>query len=350
MGNSNRSELHILVKKMHLLWNLSGLAILLLVLITFTASAEEIDLRLGDVSMNKLPFIMAYDEGIFKDNGLDLVPKFTRSSVEIIRRSGVDVPDDFIIGSNSNTPMSVGGAAPAIVRFATRAGATDPLILGSTHFVERWRIVGRPDITSAEQIKGKRIGYSGFGAVSHMAAILFIQAMGWDPQFDVSLMSDALGVEALREGYVDVSIGPELHATMAIDAGFPVIVDLADYNLTAAGSAFQVDREWFEKNPDEARRFVKSAVEAVALLKTNKEAAFRTIRKWYQMDDMELMEHFYEEAAKVPRKPYAPIEGIRAVLKIYDSHEMRKYTAERFINDNFVRELDESGYIDGLYE
>ena len=50
---------------------------------------EQLKLMLGDVSMNKLPFVMAYDEGIFKDNGLDLVPKFSRSSVEIIRKSGM---------------------------------------------------------------------------------------------------------------------------------------------------------------------------------------------------------------------------------------------------------------------
>ena len=47
-------------------------------------------------------------------------------------------------------------------------------------------------------------------------------------------------------------------------------------------------------------------------MKTDKDAAFETMRKWYQMDDPELMEHFYD--------------------------------------DSFVKELDESGYIDSLYE
>jgi hypothetical protein len=42
-------------------------------------------------------------------------------------------------------------------------------------------------------------------------------------------------------------MGPELHATMAIDAGFKEVVDLADYNLPIAGSSFIVDREWYRK-------------------------------------------------------------------------------------------------------
>lgn len=310
----------------------------------------QLKLMLGDVSMNKLPFVMAYDEGIFEDNNLDLIPKFTKGSVDIIRKSGIVVPDEFILGKDEQTPIKVGGAAPSIVGLTTRAGGADPIIIGSTHPTERWRIIGKSEINSAEQLKGKRIGYSGYGAVSHMAAISFAQAMGWDPQYDWSMMSGALGVEALDKGYVDAIMAPELHASMGIDAGYSVIVDLGDYNLPMAGSSFLVDREWLKNNREAAKQFVKAAVQAVAMLKTDKDAAFRAMGKWYQMKDPEVMEMFYDEASKVPSKPYPPVEGLKKMMEIYDSHEMRKYTVEHFYDDSIVRELDNSGYIDSLYK
>jgi ABC-type nitrate/sulfonate/bicarbonate transport system substrate-binding protein len=290
---------------------------------------EPLKLRLGDVSMNKLPFILAYDAGIFEQNGLNLQPMFTRGSVNIIRRSGVEVPEEFILKGDEVTPIRIGGAVPSIVRLTTRAGAPDPIILGSSHLVS---------------------GYSGVGAVTHMYAVTFALEMGWDPRFDISLLADALGVEALKNGHIDAMIGPELHSTMAIDAGFRELEDLSTYNIPIAGSAFLVDRGWLRNNRDMARRFIKSAVEALAMLKTDKDASFQTMAKWYQLDEPELMEHFYDEAAKVPRKPYPPVEGIRKVMELYDSHEMRKYTLEHFYDDTFVRELDDSGYIDSLYE
>jgi NitT/TauT family transport system substrate-binding protein len=311
---------------------------------------EPLKLRLGDVSMNKLPFILAYDAGIFEQNGLNLQPMFTRGSVNIIRRSGVEVPEEFILKGDEVTPIRIGGAVPSIVRLTTRAGAPDPIILGSSHLVSRWRIIARPDISSVQQLRGMRIGYSGVGAVTHMYAVTFALEMGWDPRFDISLLADALGVEALKNGHIDAMIGPELHSTMAIDAGFRELEDLSTYNIPIAGSAFLVDRGWLRNNRDMARRFIKSAVEAVAMLKTDKDASFQTMSKWYQLDEPELMEHFYDEAAKVPRKPYPPVEGIRKVMELYDSHEMRKYTLEHFYDDTFVRELDDSGYIDSLYE
>ncbi len=338
-------------------YRVTALACLLSVLPVFAAfpanseeQAAELKLMMGDVSLNKLPFVLAYDAGIFEKNGLNVTPVFTQGSVDIIRRSGIDVPEKFILKGDTQTPIKIGGSCPTIVSLTARAGRWDPMILGSTHLTSRWRIVSRPDIGSAEELKGKRIGYSGYGAVTHFVAISFAEAMGWDPILDWSMIAGGLGVDALQLGHVDAFIAPELHATMAVDAGFKVLVDLQEYQLPVAGSALLVDRGWLEDNRDAARRFVKSAVEAIAMLKNDKQATFRTLRKWYQLKDPKLLEHFYLEVEKMPRKPYPPYEGIKRVMEVYDSHEMRKYTSGHFYDDSFVRELDESGYIDSLYQ
>lgn len=315
-----------------------------------SAQPPELKLLLGDVSLNKLPFVMAYEEGIYKKNGLNVRPMFSRGSVDIIRRSGVNIPEEFIFSGNGQTEIKIGGASPTMVRLTTKTGSWDPIILGSTHRVSRWYIVSRDDITTPEQLKGKRIGYSGIGAVTHLVAISFARHMGWDPDLDWSMMGNGLGVEALQKGYVDAFIAPELHTTMAVKAGFKVLLDLGEYEFPIAGSSILVDRNWLKDNPDAARSFVKSAVEAIALIKNDKQAAFRTLDKWYQLSEPEIQEYFYREAKKLPRKPYPPYAGIKKVMDIYDSHEMRKYSAEHFYDDSFIRELDESGYIDSLYE
>ena len=91
--------------------------------------------------------------------------------------------------------------------------------------------------------------------------------MGWDPQFDVSLMSDGLAVEALQNGYIDAFVADNMHGTMAMAAGYRVIVDLADYSFPTAGSSLMVDREWIKNNDDAARKFIKASIEAVAPVK-----------------------------------------------------------------------------------
>jgi len=90
--------------------------------------------------------------------------------------------------------------------------------------------------------------------VTHFVALSFAEHMGWDPILDWSMMGNGLSVEALHKGYVDAFIAPELHTTMAVAAGFKVLVDLGEYKFRIAGSAFLVNREWLKDNWDTAGR------------------------------------------------------------------------------------------------
>ena len=85
------------------------------------------------------------------------------------------------------------------------------------------------------------------------------------------------------------------------------------------------------------------------MMKRDKTYAFQSIGKWYQFNDYEIQNIIYNGAAEMPRKPYPAVDGIRNVMSLYDSNIMRRYTAEDFYDDSFMRELDESGFIDGLY-
>lgn len=321
---------------------------------TSTVGAQEnlIKLRvgLGDVSLNKVPFVAAYEAGIYKKNGLDVEQFITPSAADVARRSGVIVPKEFIRAGGRDTPIVIGGGSPLIVRWTTDARADDRVVVACTDPVVRWRIIARPDIASIEQLKGKRLGYSGYGAVTHFVALTFSKMMGWNPEQDLSLMAGANTMDALKSGRVDAIIASELHETMALSAGYKVLVDLAKYNIPNAGSGVSVSRAWLKDNQETARRFVKSTVEMIALVKRNKQAAFGAIGKWYNVTDREKQEHFYREVSNLPRKPYPSVNGIKKVMEIYNYHEMRRYKPEDFYNDSFVRELDKSGFIDSLYD
>ena len=64
---------------------------------------------------------------------------------------------------------------------------------------------------------------------------------------------------------------------------------------------------------------------------------------------METKRKMYASVEALPAKPYPAVDGIKLMMRIYDSPEMRKYQAEDFYDDSLMRELDESGFIDSLY-
>ena len=321
---------------------------------TRSAGAQEqpvkIRVGLGDVSLNKVPFVTAYEEGIYKKNGLELEQFVTPSAADVARRSGINVPQEFIRPSGRETPIVIGGGSPLIVAWTTNAQAEDRVILACTDPIVRWRIISRSDITDVQQLKGKRLGYSGYGAVTHFVAIVFAKTMGWNPDRDLSLMSGANTMDALKNDRVDAFIASELHETMAVAAGFKILVDLGKYNFPNAGSGVNVSRAWLSNNQEAARRFIKSTVDAVALVKQDKKVTFNAMAKWYNVTDPKKQEYFYREVLNLPPKPYPSVDGIKKVMEIYNYHEMRRYKPEDFYDDSFIRQLDQSGYLDSLYK
>ncbi len=306
-----------------------------------------VKIALGDVEIHKVPFMIAKDQGIYEKNGLDADVFFTTGAAEFARRSGVNVPPQYVKGDEA--PIVISGGTPLTVRVATDIRFWDHVILATTDPIVHRQIIVRPEIESVEQLKGKRIGFSGFGSMTNFIALNLCKRMGWDPNFDVSLMAGALVVDGLQDGRVDAIVGDNLHGTMALAAGFKPLVDLRTWNLPIAGSGIRTTKTWVRENPEAARRFVKSMVEAIALFKKDPGIAHESMRTWWNVNDPEKLRSIYADGADLPRKPYPSIEGIRKTMETYDSHEMRQHKLEDFYDDSFLRELDRSGFIDSLY-
>jgi NitT/TauT family transport system substrate-binding protein len=310
-----------------------------------------LEVRLGDVSLTKLIFLVAYDAGIYAKNGLAVQQFITPRAAEVVRRSGVVVPPQFIReGTGDDVPITIEGGSPRLVSMTTSALSTDRVIIATTDNTARFHIISRSDITKPEQLKGKRLGYTEFGAITHLMAIEFAEKMGWDPDRDISLMSDGTAFDTLKNGHEDALVGDEILQASAAKLGYRDLLDLSVYHIPLAGSGINASRSWLRDHRDVAARFVKATVDALALVKTNKAAAFTSLAKWYNITDPEQQERIYRQIADLPRKPYPAVDGIKEVIKIYRYREMQIHKPEDFYDDSFVRDLDRSGYIDALYK
>src|SRR5215470_13002531 len=166
------------------------------------AQLLPISIELGDVSLTKLPFVMAAEAGIYRRNGLDAKQYITPRAAELIRQSsGLVVPKEFV--GTGVGDINIGGGSPTIVRMTSDARAPQRVVLATNDPVSRFHIMSHPDISRPEDLKGKRIGFSSIGALSHYVLILWCRQVGWDPTRDVSLMANGMGGELIRRGRVD---------------------------------------------------------------------------------------------------------------------------------------------------
>jgi hypothetical protein len=90
--------------------------------------------------------------------------------------------------------------------------------------------------------------------------------------------------------------------------------------------------------------------EAIAMMKSDKQAAFRAIEKWYGFTDSEVKQIIYNGGTYIERKPYPAVDGIKKTMQLYDSAAMRRFKAEDFYDSSYIKALDDSGFLDNLYK
>ena len=89
---------------------------------------------------------------------------------------------------------------------------------------------------------------------------------------------------------------------------------------------------------------------------TDKEATVRALGKYMGSGiDREILEKSRENVlteAFFPKKQYPSLEGLKTVLEDIGERDPRAKTAkpEQFVDFTFIKELDQSGFIDGLYK
>ncbi len=308
-------------------------------------------------SMSKLPFVIAADQGLYREYGLDVELRLSPPEFE----DGIEPQPRFLdrvlrkLGAHEPPPadITVNGLTPTMVRNMRQVPASESVAIASTDCSVRYYVIGRPGVESLEDLKGGRLGVGFDGTTTGFTTLRLIERMGWSPLEDISIVTPAeAGAETslLRDGVLDAIVGGDGDFEAAQLEGFPILADTRSWNEEVAGNSVLVDPEWWSvaENRDAARRFLQALIAATARFHEDRELVLDVLERWHGMPGP-IAEGRYQRADYVRRKPYPCVEGIRNTMKLYDSYAMRQHTPEDFYDDSLVRELDKSGFIDSLY-
>ena len=115
-------------------------------------------------------------------------------------------------------------------------------------------------------------------------------------------------------------------------------------------------RRFIREHTDTVRRYVRSHMEAVARIWTDKEATVKALGKYMGGGvERSILERSRDDIlteALLSKKQYPSLEGLKTVLEDIGERDPRAKTAkpEQFVDFTFIKELDQSGYIDSLYK
>ena len=308
------------------------------------AQLNRLNVGYSAISADQLPAWVAKDAGIFEKNGLnvDLI-FFTGGSTSILALVSGDVPITQVSGPGVVNSVLAGSDAAFVA-----AGIT------SLNYV----LVGKPGVTKPEQLKGGTVAISRFGSATDSIARFALKKIGFTPGKDVTIVQVGSGPDrfnAAFTGKVSAAVINPPSSFLAEKKGLVVLADVAKMGLIFQHTGAVTTRRFIKEHPDTVRRYVRSHMEAVARIWTDKEATVKALGKYMGGGvERSILERSRDDIlteALLPKKQYPNLEGLKTVLEDIGERDPRAKTAkpEQFVDFSFIKELDQSGYIDGLY-
>jgi ABC-type nitrate/sulfonate/bicarbonate transport system substrate-binding protein len=257
-------------------------------LIVFIAAAghgKDIVIATSGTPLTNIPIWVGVEKKLFEPSGITVQYVMMRSDLAVKALITGDV--DYI------------QSAPSVMR-AAAAGAPMVAIFGAFNrtFFE---LVANPEIKSLQNIKGKVIGISRYGASTEYAVRYGLKANGIDPDRDVKFV--ALGeattarITALKSGIVAASVLQVPDNFVAHKVGAHTLLPLGEY-LEILGAGLGASRNKMEQNRDEVKRVIVGLVRSIDYMTSHRPEVIQIIQKKYGGMDKNMADYIYDLVSK----------------------------------------------------
>jgi NitT/TauT family transport system substrate-binding protein len=235
------------------------------------------------------------------------------------------------------------------------AGADSVMIVGVVPtFVDH--IVSLSNITAVEQLKGKTAGVNRLGSTSDLGLRLALRKLGVDPDKDVKIIpvgGTAERFASLSKGITQFTIIPEPFVTQAEKLGFRSLFHISDLKIPFWWNGILTREGIIKAKRPLLQKFARAMVEAIHIIKTEREYAKGIFKKNLGIADPDGLERAYRDYSNAfPEVPYPTPEGVKTMLDDLAHTNPKAASADpkAFVDPSFVRELEASGFIKQLYK
>jgi len=278
-------------------------------------------------STSYLPLMVAYKKGFLEEENfqVDLV----RTNIGIIIQALMAGSVDYVTTSTASITARMQGIPAVVVGFY----AAKPMDF----------LVGAKGITSARDLKGKTVGISAPGSVTHLLTLKVLQGIGLDPATDVNIRpigGEDVRFQALDSGIIQAALLGSQGVIQGEKAGLKVIVAAADVIDSLAFSGLATSVKKLKENPEQVRRMSRAALRGLRYVWENKTGTVDVIESWLKLD-RKISTMTYDLALKsYSRNGEVDDRGILLTVDMINAREKieKKFNVSDFVDYTQLRE------------
>ena len=245
------------------------------------AQLKKIRFSTTSIAITELQFRIAQMKGFFREEGLDVETILIRGSVGM----------QALIGGSVDYASAAGSIIAAGVR-----GAPVRLVL-IVNARPQFDLVGRPEIKSVLQLRGKVIGISSRGGAVDLLSQLILTHHGLTPNKDATLLVIGTPEElatALRAGVIAACLLSPPRQLILYREGFTKLAYSGDYLSAYPSGGIGTTEEKIRTNPAEVLAFVRASLKGLQFYTQHRAESVDIISKYLGIKDFSLAAEVYD--------------------------------------------------------
>ena len=304
-------------------------------------AADKVTLAyVSDSPASSAAYWVANDAGLFKKYGLDVDMIFINGSTRSVQS---------LVAGDLNFAGAVGTSAMN----GSMAGGDIVIINGLVNTLPYY-LIGKPEITSPEDLKGKSAATHIPGTSADFALRLALKRFGipYESIKAVMVGGAPARVAAVTTRQVDFAVVTEPGKIKGEKSGLKMILDMAKLKIPFQFTCTVTTREMIRKNPDAVQRMVRAMAEAVHYYKHHEPEVIKIMQKYTRGQSRSVLEGSYEAYKDLfVEDTYPTMEGLRNTLQVQSSWDSKaaRAKADDFVDLQFVNNLRSSGFVKRLY-
>ena len=317
---------------------LGAVALLTGLLIPQTTTAQELTLRAVYNALSGImaPIWLAADAGLYAKHGVNVDLKYlaATSAVQAMLSGGEEVG---LVG-NQGIDAKLEGAELVYV-----AGGVPTFV---------FQLYARPEIKTVAELKGKVVAVTQPAASTDYAMRMVLRKNGLDPDKDVKILyaQDITNVvNTVITGNAAAGINSHPNALKLKAAGMKTLVDITELKIPFLFTGMLSSPKVVRDKNDALTRFLRAYIEAMAMIRRDKEATIRSMGKFLKAADRDVLESTYDEYKNVfPVTPLMTAAEVQAVLDVSKSPKAKLMKPQDFFDNSIVQKIEASGFIDQI--
>ena len=284
---------------------------------------------------------IAQESGIFKKYELEVPLVFVPA--------GTPAVATILTGDSEVTQQGAGGLVRAFV-----LGNKDLVFIGGVKNILTHSIVGKPEVKTPEQLRGKKIGVGRYGSTTHYFAMQVLRRFGLDAG-EVSFIQTGGGPDtfaALVGQVVDAAALAAPSDTRALDLGYRYIIYGPDLRIPYAATAFNTRRSIMAKRPQVLGRFMRAMAESAKIAHTERDYTAKVLGKYLRIQNRKILEASYDAEIKALEPRLAMrLDGLNANLDEIAPTDPRAKSvrSEDMVDTRYLDEMTKTGFFDQVW-